>query len=174
VMGTRPGDLDPGVAWYIMQSEHLTDRQFSHLINHESGLLGISETSPDMRDLLRQAPGDVRAAEAVDVFCYQVKKWLGALAAAMGGLDTLVFAGGIGEHAPLVRARICNELEFLGIEIDEPSNAQNAEVISTQTGRVAVRVMHTDEALMIAESVCEILGLTNQKEQEHGEQDENA
>ena len=160
-MGTRSGDLDPGVAWYMMQSEHLTSTQFNHLVNHESGLLGMSETSSDMRDLLAQAPADVRAAEAIDVFCYQVKKWIGAFAAAMGGLDTLVFAGGVGEHAPVVRAQICSELEFLGIEIDESSNAQNAGVISTKTGRVSVRIMHTDEELMIATSVCELLGLTN-------------
>ena len=161
VMGTRSGDLDPGVAWYMMQKEKLTSKQFSQVINHESGLLGISETSSDMRDLLIKAKEDVRAAEAVEVFCYQVKKWIGAFAAAMGGLDTLVFAGGIGEHAPLVRARICSELEFLGIEIDEQSNAQNAEVISSETGRVTVRIIHTDEELMIAKSVCEIMGLTN-------------
>ena len=127
-----------------------------------------------MRDLLVQESGDVRAAEAIEVFCYQVKKWIGAFAAAMGGLDTLVFAGGIGEHAPVVRARICSRLEFLGIEIDEQSNAQNADVISTETGRVAVRIMHTDEELMIAKSVCGILGLTNQKQHEYGQQDENA
>lgn len=173
VMGTRSGDLDPGVAWYMMQREHLTSEQFNHLINHESGLLGISETSPDMRDLLLQEAGDVRASEAVEVFCYQVKKWIGAFAAAMGGLDTLVFAGGIGEHAPVVRARICAGLEFLGIEIEEKSNTQNADVISTKNGRVAVRVMHTDEELIIAKSVCGILGLTNQKEHEYGQQDED-
>ena len=174
VMGTRSGDLDPGVAWYMMQREHLTSKQFNHLINHESGLLGISETSPDMRDLLLQEAGDVRASEAVEVFCYQVKKWIGAFAAAMGGLDTLVFAGGIGEHAPVVRARICAGLEFLGIEIEEKSNANNTDVISTETGQVAVRVMHTDEELIIAKSVCGILGLTNQKEHEYGQQDESA
>jgi len=173
-MGTRSGDLDPGVAWYIMQRENLTSKQFNHLINHESGLLGMSETSPDMRDLLVQEAYDVRPAEAVEVFCYQVKKWIGAFAAAIGGLDTLVFAGGIGEHAPVVRARICSELEFLGIEIEEKSNAQNADVISTETGRVAVRIMHTDEELMIAKSVCGILGLTNQKEHEYGQQDKSA
>lgn len=172
-MGTRTGDLDPGAAWYVMQREDLTPEQFNHLINHESGLLGISETSPDMRDLLAQASEDVRAAETIEVFCYQIKKWIGAFAAAMGGLDTLVFAGGIGEHAPEVRARICSELVFLGIEIDEQSNALNGPVISTETGRVAVRVMHTDEELMIAKSVCEILGLTRQEEHENGQQDEN-
>jgi acetate kinase len=168
-MGTRSGDLDPGVAWYMMQREHLTSTQFNHLINHESGLIGMSGSSSDMRDLLEQESSDVHVAEAVDVFCYQVKKWIGAFAAAMGGLDTLVFAGGIGEHAALVRARICAGLEFLGIEIEEKSNVQNADVISTETGRVVVRIMHTDEELMIAKSVCGILGLTSQKEHEYGQ-----
>jgi len=174
VMGSRSGDLDPGVAWYIMQRERLAPKQFNQLINHESGLLGMSETSHDMRDLLLQESGDVRAAEAVEVFCYQVKKWIGAFAAAMGGLDTLVFAGGIGEQASVVRARICSELEFLGIEIEEQSNAQNADVISTKTGRVAVRVIHTDEEVMIAKSACGVLRLTTQKEHGNGNQDENA
>ncbi len=162
VMGTRSGDLDPGVAWYMMQREQLTPKQFNHIINHESGLLGISESSSDMRDLLLQEADDVRAAEAVELFCYQVKKWIGAFAAAMGGIDTLVFTGGIGEHAPVVRTRICSELEFLGIEIEEKANAQNTDVISTESGRVTVRIIHTDEELMIAKSVCETLGLINQ------------
>ena len=157
-MGARPGDLDPGVAWRLMQSG-LTPKQFNHLINHESGLLGVSETTSDMRDLLDLQAKDIRAAEAVDLFCYQVKKWIGAFAAALGGLDTLVFAGGIGENAPEVRARICDGLEFLGIELEEKQNAANAGVISANTGRVAVRVMHTDEEWMIAKTVCRVLGL---------------
>jgi len=127
-----------------------------------------------MRDLLEREAQDVRAAEAVDLFCYQAKKWIGAYAAALGGLDTLVFAGGIGENAPAVRARICEGLEFLGIGIDEKRNATNAGVISTQTGRVVVRVMHTDEEVMIAKSVCRILGLTIGKENKHGHEDEKA
>ena len=163
-MGTRPGDLDPGVAWYLMQSENLTPQQFNRLINHESGLLGVSETSSDMRDLIEHEATDVRAAEAVELFCYQVKKGIGAYAAALGGLDTLVFAGGIGENAPAVRARICGGLEFLGIEIEEKRNLANAGVISAQTGRVVVRVMHTDEEVMIAKSVCRVLGLPTEKE----------
>jgi acetate kinase len=116
-MGTRPGDLDPGVAWYMMRSENLTPKQFNNLINHESGLLGVSETSSDMRDLLAHETNDVRAAEAVALFCYQVKKWIGAFAAALGGLDTLVFAGGIGENSSIIRSRICEGLGFLGIEL---------------------------------------------------------
>ncbi|MHB1590121.1 MAG: acetate/propionate family kinase [Sulfuricella sp.] len=163
-MGTRTGDLDPGVAWYLMQSENLTPQQFNQLINHESGLLGVSETSSDMRDLIGQEATDVRAAEAVALFCYQVKKWIGAYAAALGGLDTLVFAGGIGENAPAVRARICGGLAFLGIELEEKRNATNAGVISAQTSRVAIRVMHTDEEVMIAKSVCQVLGLPTEKE----------
>jgi acetate kinase len=158
-MSTRPGDLDPGVAWYLMQEENLTPKQFNNLINHESGLLGISETSSDMHDLLDRETDDVRAAEAVALFCYQVKKWIGSFAAALGGLDTLVFAGGIGENASLIRTRICEGLSFLGIELNESRNAQTASVISTDASRVVVRVIHTDEECMIAKTVCRVLGL---------------
>ena len=158
-MGTRPGDLDPGVAWYMMKSENLSLKQFNNLINHDSGLLGISETSSDMHDLLDAETKDVRAAEAVALFCYQVKKWIGAFAAALGGLDTLVFAGGIGENAPPVRAHICDGLSFLGVELNESRNAETADVISTDDSRVTVRVIHTDEEQMIARSVCRILKL---------------
>jgi acetate kinase len=171
-MGTRPGDLDPGVAWYLMQSENLTPTQFNQLINHESGLLGVSDTSSDMRDLIKCEATDVRAAEAVALFCYQVKKWIGAYAAVLGGLDTLVFSGGIGENAPLVRARICAGLEFLGIEIEEGRNATNENVISAGTSRVAVRVMHTDEELMIARAVYKTLDLPDENGDGHGHEDE--
>ena len=129
------------------------------MVNFRSGLLGVSETSSDMRDLLEHEAGDVRAAEAVALFCYQVKKWVGAFAAVLGGVDTLVFAGGIGENAPVVRARICGGLEFLGIELEEKQNVANAGVISANAGRVAVRVIHTDEEWMIAHSVYRALGL---------------
>ena len=166
-MGTRPGDLDPGVAWVMIQAENLTPTQFNNLINHESGLLGVSETSSDMRDLIDRQAKDTRAAEAVDLFCYQVKKWIGAFAAALGGLDTLVFAGGIGENAPTVRARICDGLRFLGIELEEKQNVTNAGVISPEAGRVCVRVIGTDEEWMIANTVCRILGLTREREQDH-------
>jgi len=158
-MGTRPGDLDPGVVWYMMQSGNLNPKQFNNLINHESGLLGISETSSDMQDLLSRESGDVRAAEAVALFCYQAKKWIGAFAAALGGLDTLVFAGGIGENCPVVRTRICEGLGFLGIELEEKRNAANKGLISTVLGRVAIRVICTDEEQMIAKTVCLILNL---------------
>ncbi|MEO6053023.1 MAG: acetate/propionate family kinase [Chthoniobacterales bacterium] len=158
-MSTRSGDLDPGLVPYLEQTEKMTAREFYKMVNHESGLLGISETSSDMRDLLTQEVEDIRAAEAVALFCYQAKKWIGAYAAALGGLDTVVFAGGIGENAPSVRARICEGLGFLGIELNESHNAKTAAVISTDASRVTVRVIQTDEELMIARSTCRILGL---------------
>jgi acetate kinase len=163
VMSTRSGDVDPGLVSYLWRSEQMTAAQFDTMMNHESGLLGISETSSDMRDLLEQESDDVRAAEAVALFCYQIKKWIGAYSAALGGLDTLVFAGGIGENAPVIRGRICNGLEFLGIEIEEKQNAANEGVISAAGSRVAVRIIRTDEELMIAKMVCRVLGLDGKK-----------
>jgi acetate kinase len=159
VMSTRSGDLDPGLVSFMARSEQMTALQFDQMVNRESGLLGVSETSSDLRDLLAQEAGDVRAAEAVALFCYQAKKWIGSFAAALGGLDTLVFAGGIGENAALVRARICDGLGFLGIELNQERNAENAGVISTDAGRVTVRLIRTDEECMIARSVCRTLGL---------------
>ena len=153
VMSTRSGDLDPGLAPYLARTEQMTTQQFYDMVNHKSGLIGVSETSSDMRDLLAHETNDVRAAEAVTLFCYQIKKWIGSFAAALGGLDTLVFAGGIGENASVIRGRICDQLGFLGIEIDETRNAENAAVISGATARVTVRVIPTDEELMIARSV---------------------
>jgi len=158
-MGIRRGDLDPGVAWYMMKSENLTPKQFNKLINHDSGLFGISETSFDMRDLIAMETGDVRAAEAVELFCYQAKKWIGSFAAVLGGLDTLVFAGGIGEKSPIIRSRICKGLEFLGIELEKDLNTCNAPVISKDTGQAVVRVIHTDEEYIIAGTVCRVLGI---------------
>jgi acetate kinase len=157
-MSTRSGDLDPGLVWYLARTEGLDARGFNEMVNFESGLLGISETSSDMEELLSLEAGDGRAAEAVAIFGYQVKKWIGAFAAALGGLDTLVFSGGIGENAPAVRARICEGLEFLGIELDGERNESNAGVISAAAGRVTVRVIHTDEERVIAGMVCQVLG----------------
>lgn len=164
-MSTRSGDLDPGLVWYLALAEKMSAKQFNEMVNFQSGLLGMSETSSDMGDLLERETQDVRAAEAVALFCYQVKKWIGAFAAVLGGLDTLVFAGGIGENAPVVRARICDGLKFLGVELEEKQNVTNAGVISTAAGRVAVRVIHTDEEWMIANTVCHVLGLNRKKEQ---------
>lgn len=157
VMGTRTGDLDPGVAWFLMQSENMTPDQFNHLVNHQSGLLGISETNSDMRDLLKIQANDTRAAEAVELFCYQTKKWIGSFTTVLEGLDTLVFSGGIGENSPEVRSRICKGLQFLGIELDEKRNAENADIISSATSRISVRVIRTNEELMIAKSVYKVL-----------------
>jgi acetate kinase len=163
-MSTRTGDLDPGLVWYLARTEHMDAKGFNEMVNFKSGLLGVSETSSDMRDLLEHEKQDVRAAEAVALFCYQVKKWIGAFAAALGGLDTLVFAGGIGENAPPVRARICDGLGFLGIELDEKQNATNEGVISGKTSGITVRVIPTDEERMIARMVCGVLGLDSKKE----------
>ena len=162
-MSTRSGDLDPGLFWYLARSENMSAKQFNEMVNFQSGLLGISETSSDMRDLLDHEAQDLRAAEAVALFCYQVKKWIGAFAAALTGLDTLVFAGGIGENAPTVRARICDGLGFLGIELEEKLNAADGGVISAAASRATVRVIRTDEEYIIAQTVCRVLGIGPEK-----------
>jgi acetate kinase len=156
-MSTRSGDLDPGISWYLFRAEELTAQQFHHMINHESGLLGISETSSDMRELFAREKQDARAAEAIDMFCYHARKWICAMAAAAEGLDTLVFAGGIGENAPPVRSRICRGLEWLGIKLDEAKNDATAAVISADKSPVTVRVIRTDEEWVIARLVCGVL-----------------
>jgi acetate kinase len=163
-MSTRSGDLDPGLIWYLARTEKISAKQFNEMVNFQSGLLGISETSSDMHDLLELETRDERAAEAVALFCYQVKKWIGSFAAALGGVDTLVFAGGIGENAPPIRSRICDGLGFLGIELEGKQNAANAGVISPEASRVAVRVIRTDEEHMIAKIVCRVLGIGLEKE----------
>jgi acetate kinase len=160
VMGTRSGDLDPGLMSYLASTDAMTAMQFQTLVNHESGLLGLSETSADVRDLLDRETSDPRAAEALALFCYQAKKWIGSFAAALGGVDTLVFAGGIGENAAPVRERICAGLDFLGIHIDETANRRHAPRISADTGSsVTVRVIRTDEESVIAASSIAVLEL---------------
>jgi acetate kinase len=163
-MSTRAGDLDPGLNWYLARTDGMSAQQFNEMVNFQAGLLGVSETSSDMRTLLEHESGDVRASEAVAMFCYQVKKWIGAFAAALGGLDTLVFAGGIGENAPVLRTRICDGLGFLGVELEEKRNATNAGLISVDAGQVAVRVIPTDEERVIAEMVTRLLGLAGRKD----------
>jgi acetate kinase len=150
MMGTRAGDLDPALSFYFAQTQDMSAATFQHMVNHESGLLGISETSADVQALLAAEADDDRAADALAMFCYQAKKWIGALSTALGGLDTLVFAGGIGENAPVIRRRICTGLEFLGIELEGACNAKSAGVISTADSRVTVRVVRTDEEQMLA------------------------
>jgi acetate kinase len=150
MMSTRSGDLDPGVSYFLAQTQQMSAADFQHMVNHTSGLLGVSESSSDMRDLLAHEAEDERAAEAIALFCYHVKKWIGAFSAALGGIDTLVFAGGIGENAPLIRERICADLDFLGIGLDTTRNAESAALISAADKRVAVRVIRTDEELVLA------------------------
>lgn len=160
VMGTRSGDLDPGLASYLMLSESMNASQFQKMINEESGLIGLSESSADVRDLLEREATDSRAREAIAIFCYQARKWIGAYTAALGGIDTLVFAGGIGENSAQVRRRICDGLQCLGIELDDSRNDQHAARIST--GRVAVRVIRTDEESVIATLTAQCLGISEE------------
>ena len=157
VMATRTGDIDPGLPGFLAQTTGLTAEQFHSLVNHESGLLGVSETSPDLRDLLARKERDHRAAEAVAIFFYHAKKAIGALAAALGGLDILVFSGGIGENSCEARSRICAGLEFLGITLDPVRNQAGEPVISADSSRVQVRVIRTDEESMIARDVSRLL-----------------
>ena len=156
MMGTRPGDLDPGVAWYMMQKEAMTPGQFNEVINHQSGLLGVSGSSPDMQDLLEKESTDIKAKEAIDLFCYQVKKWIGSFTAVLGGLDALVFTGGIGENAPVIRSRICAGLQFLGIEVDEKRNEQHETAIAEYNSTVPVYVIPANEELMIAKTTIKL------------------
>jgi acetate kinase len=158
-MSTRSGDLDPGLFGYLCRTGAMSAAQFDRMANEESGLLGVSGISSDVRDLLAQEGDDPRAAEALDLYCYQAKKCIGAYAAALGGLDTLVFAGGVGENAARIRERICAGLGFLGIALDPALNAQSAPLISAADGRIRVRIIRTDEELMIARSVTRLLRL---------------
>ncbi|MGV8830762.1 MAG: acetate/propionate family kinase [Devosia sp.] len=156
-MGTRTGDIDPGLVRYLAQTEGMDAVGFDHMVNHESGLLGVSETSADIRDLLAAEPSDSRAAEALALFCYRIRQAIGSLAASLGGIDGLVFTGGIGEHASVIRDRICADLGFLGIALDGTSNQSNASIISTPAARVAVHVIPTDEEAVIAAAVATLL-----------------
>jgi acetate kinase len=150
MMGTRSGDLDPGVLIHLLESQGLNAAALTRIVNRHAGLLGVSGSSADMRDLLDKEASDAHAAEAIALFCYQARKFLGALAAVLGGVDTLIFTGGIGEHAAPIRERICGGLEFLGMHIDPLRNAAHAPIISRDDARVTVRVMATDEDRMIA------------------------
>ncbi|MGA9631341.1 MAG: acetate/propionate family kinase, partial [Candidatus Acidiferrales bacterium] len=158
VMGTRSGDIDPAAVIYLDQHDRLSPRDIDALLNKQSGLLGVSGTSSDMRDLLEKEARDEHAAEAVALFCYRAKKYVGAYAAALGGLDALIFAGGIGENAPPVRERVCAGLDFLGLEIDPAANRSNAPVISSARTHVKIKVIKTDEDIVIAQHVLAIVG----------------
>jgi acetate kinase len=150
VMGTRCGDLDPGVLLYALQRERMSADAISALINREAGLAGVSETSSDMRDLLAREATDSRASDAITLFCYAISKSIGALMAALGGLDTLIFTAGIGEHAAPVRERVCAGLRCFGIDLDAARNDAHAPIISRDGSAVVTRVMKTDEDLMLA------------------------
>jgi acetate kinase len=158
VMGERTGDLDPGFLIYVLRKEHLTAEQVADLVNKQSGLLGVSGVSPDMKDLLDREGADPHAAEAVELFCWQAAKHAAAMAVAAGGLDTLVFSAGIGERSALVRERICARLRFLGVHIDPARNAVAAPVISPDGSPVTVRVIPTDEEITIARQTLAVVG----------------
>ena len=156
-MGTRSGDLDPSVVLYLMSREDASVDAVRGVVNRQSGLLGLSGISGDMRDLLAREAVDTHAADAIALFCYSARKFLGSLVAVLGGLDTIVFTGGIGEHAASIRERICAGLGCFGIELDAGRNATHEPVISSDLSRVVVRVMNTDEELMIARQVRRLL-----------------
>jgi acetate kinase len=157
MMGTRSGDLDPGVLVYLLLEKGRNATTIDYLINQRSGLIGVSGSSSDVRDLLGREADDPHAAQAVELYCYQARKYLGALAAVLGGLDTLVFTAGVGAHAPSIRERICRDMEFLGIRLDAERNAANAAVISAEHSPVTVRAMKTDEELIIARHTWKML-----------------
>jgi acetate kinase len=150
MMGTRCGDLDPGVITYLLYEKGYTAPQIEALLSSQSGLLGVSGVSPDMKTLLEKGPTDPHAFQAIELFCYTARKFVGAMAAALGGLDLLVFTGGIGERAAPVRWMICSPLKGLGVELDPQKNDAGAPVISKDGRPCTVRVIPTDEDLMIA------------------------
>jgi acetate kinase len=157
-MGTRSGDLDPGVLAFLARTDRLSMEQLARMTNEESGLLGVSETSGDLRVLSARSGEDPRAREAIDLFCHEVKKRIGAFAAVLGGIDRLVFTGGVGEHAWDVRARVCEGLAFLGVALDPELNRASAPVISGARSAVTVQVIAADEEAMVAEGVRSVLG----------------
>jgi acetate kinase len=157
MMGTRPGDLDPMLITYLARARGMTTDELEQLVNEESGLLGVSGYSQDMRDLLDRATSNSQAAEAIELYCYIARKQFGALGAVMGGVDTIVFTGGIGEHAAPIREKICRGLECFGVQLDNERNSTHQAVISTKSSRVVVRVIATDEDLVIAKHVVQLL-----------------
>ncbi len=157
MMSSRSGDLDPGIAWYLEQEAGVDAETFNNIINHDSGLLGVSGLSADMYTLLQHEGANEHAAEAIDLFCYQIKKAIGALSATIGGLDTLVFSGGIGEQSAAIRTRVCDGLGYLGIELDDHKNAGNAACVSAPDSRAMVCVVPTDENAVIASEVLRVI-----------------
>jgi acetate kinase len=150
MMGTRPGDMDPGVLLYLLRSQRYALLELDEVLWDRSGLLGVSQISADMRTLLDRRAGDAAAAEAVELFIYQAKKYIGALVAVLGGLDTLVFTGGIGERAAPVRWEIAQGFSYLGVALDPVRNNGAAPIVSADGSRVLVRVIAAQENLMVA------------------------
>lgn len=150
VMSSRSGDMDPGALLHLIEEKGLKPSTVHDMVNQQAGLLGVSGISSSMKDLLEKEKENSQAAEAIELFCYSAKKFLAALTAALGGLDTLVFTAGIGANSPEIRGRICRNLEYLGIKLDPRSNSKNEALISSEGSRVKVRVLETNEQLMIA------------------------
>ncbi|MDZ4835179.1 MAG: acetate/propionate family kinase [Candidatus Melainabacteria bacterium] len=159
VMGTRSGDIDPGLIAYFVREKNMSAIQFVEFVNRESGLLGLSGISSDMEELLLQEDNSEDARRALEIYCYHARKHIGALAAALGGLDLLVFTGGIGEHAAIIRERICADLEFIGVSVDKGLNEKQDFVISSAESRVQILVVKTNEELMIARHCITLLNL---------------
>ncbi len=157
VMSTRSGDLDPGLLLYLLEQEQMAPLELNELVNRRSGLLGVSGTSGDMKELLASEREDPAARDAVDLFCYQARKFLGGLVAVLGGLETLIFTGGIGENAAEVRRRICEGLGFVGLRLDPERNRRHAPIVSASGTPVTVRVIHTNEERMIARHTVHLL-----------------
>ena len=150
-MGTRCGQLDPGVVLYLMDQMAMSADEIEHMLYRESGLKGLSGVSGDMRVLL--SSDQPEAAQAIDYFIFRIRREIGAMAAIMGGLDAVVFTGGIGENASIIRERICDDMDWLGLELEEDRNRKNTEIISTDRSRVRLFVLPTNEELMIARHV---------------------
>ena len=157
MMGTRCGDLDPGVLLYLMDEKGYDARQLMRLLHYRSGLLGISGISPDMKTLIEKKDAEPHAAQAIELFCYTARKHIGALSATLGGLDTLVFTGGIGERAAFVRWLLCQGLDYLGVQLDPGKNDAHADVISVEKSPCTVRVVRTNEDLMIVRHARKLL-----------------
>jgi acetate kinase len=156
MMGTRTGDLDPGLLLYLMRMENFTPDRLDQLVNRESGLLGVSGSTSDMKTLVERSSEDLHAAQAVDMFCLHARRQIGALTATLGGLDTLVFTGGIGEKSPQVRAEICQELQFLGIALDPELNSHSEALISPPASPCTVRVLPTNEEIVLARHAADL------------------
>jgi acetate kinase len=157
MMGTRSGDLDPGILIYLMRNKNYDANELDHLLNYESGILGVSGLSSDMETLIQKSSDEANAIQAIEMFCYFVCKNIGALVTVLGGVDTLIFTGGIGEKSSLIRSKICERLEHLGIQLDENLNNTNADVITLAKCMCTVRVIQTMEDLMIAKQTHDVI-----------------